>query len=168
MRFAEFDASLMPLERENYFCWHPRNPGCAGCWAKREDAQMLALPYEEQAARYDVEEGEELPAFWMVHAGHSIPLYAVARVVGLQEMTRPHYEDAYVLEFDYGNMFMQTGATYVGEPHHRIGFLELSLGRGWRLFDSETEYQTLLVKARQVYDDMEASIDAKIAEQERR
>jgi hypothetical protein len=153
-RFAEFDASALPEGAGIYFCWHPRNPGCSGCWARKKDAQRFAIPYETQSARFDEESGEDLPSYWQHHAGHSIPLYAVARVVGKQEMARTFYDDLYVIEFDYGDAFMR--------GTQRIGFLEKSLGvkGGWRLFDDEAEYQTLLVKARKVYDDMEAAIKA--------
>jgi hypothetical protein len=94
-----FDARKL---KEGHFAWHPKK---GGCWAKKEDAQRYAI----------LEHGSngqppEHNCFWSSHATNtSVPLYCVARVVNVGEVS--HMGETLVeVAFDYGTTWMTDGA----------------------------------------------------------
>lgn len=139
-----FDARL--LSKSGGFAWHPKNPGCAGCWASKENAQCVAIERFEDNGQ----EGED-NCFWSSNAGKSVPLYSVARVV--RTGTVSHTGDTIIeIAYDYGSDFMRSSS--------RIGLKEMECKIALHPLTKE-EYETLLPEAIAFYDSLEAMIAAK-------
>lgn len=137
--YVEFDASKI---EKGYHAWHPNNPGCAGCWASKENAQRYAL-----VTRSD--EGD----FWSGHAGTSVPLHVVGRIVQGKTEGQPVLE----IEFDFGTRQM------IGPNRKRWALRDEELA-GARHFTDEAEYNRLVATCKAEYEAAEAEIRGKIAE----
>lgn len=137
--YFEFDASKI---EDGHFCWHPRNPGVAGCWASKENAQRYAL----DTYKGTTEEGDES---WYCHAGTSIPLHAVGRVVGpgMSINVGPILEVA----FEFGTDEMTDGETRWAVPAKVL--------QAVRQFNGQKTYSKLLAKCKAEYEEQEAAID---------
>lgn len=143
-KYVEFDASQ--IKDEGHFCWHPRNPGVAGCWARKEDAQRYAI--ETQSPGVSVEG----LGFWSAHAPTSVPLKFVARVIRPDQAS--NIGPLVVVEFDYGSDHM-SGA---GKKTWALRDGDL---KACRFFDADEEYQALQETCRVAFEQEEAAIEAK-------
>ena len=143
---VEFDARKLP-ENVTGFAWHPRNPGLAGCWARKQDAQRWAPPiHQPNGALTDDDCG------WFSNAGKSIPLYCVARVT--RQGTVSHVGDRLVeVTFDYGTKEMR-------DPAVRWGLREFQEKVALRPL-TEAEYREVLSEAESFYEEAEAAIKVK-------
>ncbi len=140
-KFVEF--TFDPAKNGGGPCWHPRNPGAGGCWAKAEDAQRYAILHSKQGR-------DEFTQ----NAGNSVPLQFVARIVGVGST---HMGPNLMIEFDYGHEGMW------GPKAHRWA-LEKGVYSSLRAFDDPQEYERILPEMVKVYEDMEALIRSKLGE----
>jgi hypothetical protein len=136
-KFVEFDASLS--QSKDGYCWHPKNPGCSGCWARPEDAQRYAINSNQR------EEG------FYSNAGRSVPLKFVARVV---KIVPTHMGPVLEVSFDYGDDKMHGPSAC----RWAIAKKQADAVRG---FNDEEEYEKLLAPMKKVFDDMEQLIETK-------
>lgn len=144
---VEFDARKLG-ENVTGFAWHPKNPGVAGCWARKEDAQRWAPPLHKKNGLLDNEDD----CGWFSNAGHSIPLYCVARVTRLGTVS--HMGERLVeVTFDYGTKEMR-------DPSVRWGLREFLEKAALRPL-TETEYQEAKPGAVAFYEAAEAVVRAK-------
>lgn len=142
---VEFDARKMSGNAGCGFAWHPQNPGCAGCWANKEDAQRWAPPIHKANGLLDKEDD----CGWFSNAGHSIPLFVVARVTKMGTVS--HMGERLVeVTFDYGTPEMQ-------DPKVRWGLREFLEKAALRPL-TEAEYQEALSGATSFYKEAEAKI----------
>lgn len=134
---VEFDARRLSC---GHFAWHPRNGG----WSDKKNAQRYAI-----SAWRDNGQPKKHNCFWTCHATNtSIPLYSVARIVGLGEVS--HMGDTLVeVAFDYGTPWM-TDAT------QRKALIESGERAAIRVL-TRKEYDELLPSAALFYRDAEES-----------
>ena len=135
----EFDARKL---KGGSFAWHPKK---GGCWANKKVAQRYAL-----LQWVDNNQPGENNCCWLSHATNtSVPLYSVARVVRVGEVS--HMGETLVeLAFDYGTPWMQdsTKRKALSEKSEKDGIHVLS----------KDEYEKLLSKAIHFYDEAETKV----------
>lgn len=140
-----FDARKL---KDGHFAWHPENPGCAGCWSSKENAQRYAI----ETFTDNGQEGDN-NCFWSGNAGKSVPLYSVARVV--KTGTVSHMGERIIeVEYDYGTPMMLDKAV-------RKGFKEAPEKAAIRLLTRE-DYEALLPEAEAFFNNAEAEIQKKV------
>ncbi len=140
-----FDARKL---KEGHFTWHPKQPSVGGCWASKENAQRYAL--NEWS---DNGQPAEHNCFWTCNANTSVPLYSVARVVKLGEVS--HMGETLVeVAFDYGTKWMQDAAK-------RKALVEKAEKAGIQVL-SRAEYEGLLPKAVKFFEEAEAEFSKKV------
>ncbi len=133
-----FDARKL---KDGHFAWHPKN---GGCWASKKDAQRYAvLAWEDNG------QPAENNCFWSSHASNtSIPLYSVARVTKLGEVS--HMGETLVeIAFDYGTPWMRNAAK-------RKALSEATEKAGIKVLSRE-EYEKLLPEAVSFFETAEAT-----------
>lgn len=172
VQYVEFDARNHTAS--GHYAWHPKNPGVAGCWANKNDAQCFAIPF---CTELWVNKDNGIERGWQGHAGKSIPLYTVARVVRTGFMTGMgewHIE----IQFDYGSEWMldtsvrkalteQDAPRLRGKPTAWETALPTTATPAMRVI-TEEEYNTLLPQAVAFYEASEAVIAARIQKEKRR
>lgn len=136
----EFDARKL---KTGHFAWHPKK---GGCWADKKNAQRYAL-----AAWEDNGQAPEHNCFWASHATNtSVPLYSVARVVKVGEVS--HMGETLIeVAFDYGTPWMQNATK-------RKALVEAGEKAGIRVL-SRKEYESLLPKATKFFKEAEANVE---------
>ncbi len=134
---VEFDARKL---KTGHFAWHPKK---GGSWADKKDAQRYALNAWE-----DNGQAPEHNCFWASHATNtSVPLYSVARVVKVGEVS--HMGETLVeVAFDYGTPWMRNAVK-------RKALVEAAEKAGIRVL-SRKEYERLLPKAVKFFKESEA------------
>jgi len=138
----EFDARKL---KSGHFAWHPKEPSVGGCWARKENAQRYAiLAFEDNG------QPAEHNCFWTCHATNtSVPLYSVARVVKVGEVS--HMGETLVeLAFDYGTPWMQ-------DVTKRKAVVESGEKAAIKILSRE-EYENLLPKAKEFFEMAEAAM----------
>jgi hypothetical protein len=134
-----FDAREL---KDGHFAWHPKK---GGCWAAKKDAQRYAI-----VAHEDNGQPAEHNCFWASNATNtSIPLYSVARVVKVGEVS--HMGQTLVeLAFDYGTPWMRDKAKRkaVSEASEKAAIKVLS----------RKEYEKLLPKAKEFFETAEKAV----------
>lgn len=117
---------------KGYFTCHPSK---GGCWANKQDAERYAILGGESS-------GEK--CFWRVHATNtSVPLYSIARVVNLGDVS--HMGETIIeVAYDYGTPWMQ-GEVRKGIPEKEGGIKLLT----------KEEYDLLLPEAVQFFETAE-------------
>lgn len=142
---VEFDARKLEKDifGRHHFAWHPDEPSVGGCWASKENAQRYALQQWE-----DNGQKGERNCFWTCHARNtSVPLYSVARVVKLGEVS--HMGETLVeIAYDYGTPWMQ-------DASKRKALVEAGEKAGIRLLTKE-EYEALLPEAKSFFENERA------------
>jgi hypothetical protein len=123
-----FDARKLT---EGHFAAHPKK---GGCWAHKKDAQRYAI-----LEHGDNGQPSEHNCFWTSHATNtSVPLYSVARVVKVGEVS--HMGETLIeVAFDYGTPWMKNAAKRkaLAEAKEKAAIQILS----------QKEYERLLPKA---------------------
>ena len=128
-----FDARKL---KEGHFAWHPKK---GGCWAAKKDAQRYAILEHGGNGGQPVDEHN---CFWSSNATNtSIPLYAVARVVKVGEVS--HMGQTLVeVAFDYGTPWMRdaTKRKAISEAKEKAGIKVLSREKYEKLLPEATEF----------------------------
>jgi hypothetical protein len=126
---VEFDSRKL---KDGHFAW------ARGQWASKEDAEKYAIDAWE-----DNGQPPEHNCFWSCNAKTTaIPLYSVARVIKLGEVS--HMGDTLVeVAFDYGTPWMTN-------PAKRKGLKEREERAAIRVL-TKTEYEALLPKAKKFF-----------------
>lgn len=136
-----FDARKLT---NGHFAWHPKVNG--GSWANKKDAQRYALN-EHGGNGQPLDENN---CFWASQANKtSVPLYSVARVVKLGEVS--HMGETLVeVAYDYGTPWMLDSAK-------RKAITELGEKAGIQVL-SKAEYEKLLPRAIKFFEASESKI----------
>lgn len=133
-----FDAREL---KDGHFAWHPKK---GGCWSTKKDAQRYAILEHEDNGQ----EGRR-NCFWSSNAGTSVPLYSVARVVKVGDVS--HMGETLVeIAYDYGTSWMKN-------TEKRKALVEMNEKAGIRIL-SKAEYDKLLPEAKAFFDASEASV----------
>jgi hypothetical protein len=134
-----FDARKL---KEGHFAWHPKK---GGCWANKKDAQRYAI-----LAWEDNGQPPEHNCFWSSHATNtSVPLYSVARVVKVGEVS--HMGETLVeVAFDYGTPWMKSAK--------RKALAEMGEKAGIQVLSRE-EYDLLVPKAIEFFEKAESRVE---------
>jgi hypothetical protein len=135
-----FDARKLT---EGHFAWHPKQ---GGCWAHKKDAHRYALRAWE-----DNGQPPEHNCFWNCHATNtSVPLYSVARVVKVGEVS--HMGETLVeIAYDYGTPWMQ-------DKKKRKALAEAKEQAAIKVLSKE-EYERLLPEAIKFYEEIESAVE---------
>ena len=142
---VEFDARKL---ESGHFAWHPKQPSVGGCWANKKDAQRYALNAFEDNGQAGTHN-----CFWSSHATNtSVPLYSVARVVKVGEVSHMGLTLVEVA-YDYGTPWML-------DAGKRKALSESSEKAGIHVL-SKAEYEKLLPKAIKFFEQAERSVNAK-------
>lgn len=139
----EFDARKLQ-DGAGSFAWHPK---IMGCWAKKADAQRYAIP-----EWHDNKQPGKQNCCWYGNAGNTIPLYSVARVVKVGEVS--HVGETLVeVVFDYGTDWMRGPS--------RKAFREGREKDAIKVLTKE-QYERSLPEAEKYYEAIEAQVEAEI------
>ena len=137
-----FDARKL---KDGHFAWHPK---VMSAWAAKKDAQRYALVSHESNGQKDAKAN----CFWSCNAGSSVPLFTVARVVKLGEVS--HMGETLVeIQYDYGTPWMQ-------DTGKRKALVERGEKAGIRVL-TKKQYESLLPKAIKFFEDSEAAVGKK-------
>ena len=142
-RWVPEDAYAVALDMRKlsggHFAWHPKK---GGCWASKEDAQRYAI------LENGADQGED-SCCWLTHATNtSIPLYSIARVVKVGEVS--HMGETLIeVAFDYGTPWMMGAGKRkaVTEAKEKEAITILT----------RAEYEAMLPDAIRFYEEAEAS-----------